>query len=385
MSKSLNQDVKSIEISGIRQITDEIKTYSNVVSLTIGEPDFPTPSFIKQAAVQGLEKNMTFYAPTYGLLETREAASRYINRHYGLTYDPRTEIIVTNGTTESLFLSLRTILSPGDEVIVPTPAYPGYKPVLDLCGARFVPVDTTDQQFKLTKELLTNAITPKTKAVLLTYPSNPTGAILTHDELKELVPVIKEHDLYVISDELYSELTFDQQHTSIGSFSEVREQTIIINGLSKSHAMTGWRIGFTFASEPLTKEMVKVHQYINTSVNTVSQFAAAVALDQGDHEVSKMREEYKVRRDFIVKHLNELGFRLKAPDATFYAFPDLSPLKTNAEAFFQMALKEARVGVLPSTVFTFGDDQHLRLSFASSLDKLELFVERLSVLLSKTR
>jgi len=385
MKHLVNPDVQNIQISGIRQIADKIKTYSDVVSLTIGEPDFQTPLNIKESGKKAIDNNQTFYAPNPGILGAREAASNFLERNYGLTYDLNSEIIVTNGSTEALFIALKTVLCPNDEVIIPTPTYPGYEPVITMCGGKIVPVDVTSTNFKLTKEQLRSAITPQTKALILPYPSNPTGAILTKEEVAELAEVLKDKDIFVLSDELYSELVFEENHVSIAEFPQMREKTIVINGVSKSHAMTGWRVGFTFAPAYLTAEMLKVHQYVNTSVNTIAQEAAIEALYNGQPDVTIMKNAYQSRRDFLCKRLKEIGFDVTVPDGTFYVFPDVSPFSSNSYDFCMDVLENARVGILPSTVFTYGGKQHVRISFAYSMEKLEEAMNRLETYLQKKK
>ncbi|MDA1675253.1 aminotransferase class I/II-fold pyridoxal phosphate-dependent enzyme [Bacillus cereus group sp. TH152-1LC] len=377
MKHLLNPTIRSIEISGIRKIADKIKSYQDVVSLTIGEPDFKTPKFIKDAGKAALDMNYTFYAPTAGLLETRKAAAEFMIRNYNLQYNPNTEIVITNGSTEGIFMALKTMLVEGDEVLIPTPAYPGYEPVIDMCGGKLVPIDTTKSDFKLTKEQLEKHITDKTKVLILTYPSNPTGAILTKDELKELVEVLEEKEIFVISDELYSELTFGEEHASIAQFDSMKDKVVVINGVSKSHAMTGWRIGFIFGPEYITTEMLKAHQYLNTGINTMAQAAVRDALRHGNEEVLKMKREYQQRRDVLCSGLQTLGFEIIKPEGTFYAFPSVAPFGMNAFEFSEQLLEKARVGVLPSDVFTYGGNQHLRISFANSLENIEEALNRM--------
>ncbi|PFJ42785.1 aminotransferase class I/II-fold pyridoxal phosphate-dependent enzyme [Bacillus thuringiensis] len=377
MKHLLNPTIRSIEISGIRKIADKIKSYQDVVSLTIGEPDFKTPNFIKEAGKTALDMNYTFYAPTAGLLETRKAAAGFMIRNYKLQYDPNTEIIITNGSTEGIFMALKTMLVEGDEVLIPTPAYPGYEPVINMCGGKLVPIDTTQSGFKLTKEQLEKHITDKTKVLILTYPSNPTGAILTKDELKELVEVLEEKEIFVISDELYSELTFGEEHASIAQFDSMKDKVVVINGVSKSHAMTGWRIGFIFGPEYITTEMLKAHQYLNTGINTMAQAAVRDALRHGNEEVLKMKREYQQRRDVLCSGLQTLGFEIIKPEGTFYAFPSVAPFGMKAFEFSEQLLEKARVGVLPSDVFTYGGNQHLRISFANSLENIEEALNRM--------
>lgn len=381
MKHILNPQVQQIEISGIRQFAEKINTYSNVISLTIGQPDFPTPEHIKEAGKLAIDQNMTSYAHTAGLLELREAASDYFSSKYGLNYNAKDEILVTNGATEAIFIALRTILNEGDEVLLPTPAYSGYEPVITLCGGKTVCVDTTDTAFKLTKEQVLQHLTPKTKAVILGYPSNPTGAIMTKEELEDLSVVLRDLDIYVVADEIYSELIYGQQHASIAVFEGMRDKTIVLNGLSKSHAMTGWRIGFTLAPAHLTKEMIKVHQYTITSINTIAQAAAVAALTNGRDDALVMKEEYKARRDYLCRELTALDFEMFIPEGAFYIFPSIKNFHHDSYEFSVQLLEEAGIGVLPSTVFTNGGKEHIRISYAYSMEKLEEAIRRLQLFL----
>ncbi|MFC3885895.1 aminotransferase class I/II-fold pyridoxal phosphate-dependent enzyme [Bacillus songklensis] len=382
MKHVLNPQVQQIEISGIRQFAEKINSYPDVISLTIGQPDFPTPNHIKEAGKLAIDQNMTSYAHTAGLIELREAAAIYFSSKYGLHYSPYSEILVTNGATEAIFIALRTILTEGDEVLLPTPAYSGYEPVITLCGGKTVCVDTTDTAFKLTKEQVLKHLTPRTKAVILGYPSNPTGAIMSKGELEDLSMVLRDLDIYVITDEIYSELVYGQLHASIATIDGMREKTIVINGLSKSHAMTGWRIGFTLAPEHLTKEMMKVHQYANTSINTIAQVAAVSALTAGKDDALFMKQEYQARRDYLCSELTALGFELFVPEGAFYIFPSIKNFHHDSYEFSVQLLEQAGIGVLPSTVFTNGGNEHIRISYAYSMEKLEEAIKRLKTFLS---
>jgi aminotransferase len=382
MEHLLNQGVKKIQISGIRRISEEIKKYPDVLSLTIGEPDFKSPEIVKLSGKKAIDDNFTFYAPNAGILELRQAAGEFVKRKYNLSYNPENEVIVTNGSTESIFIALKTLLTTEDEVLIPTPTYPGYEPVVEMCGAKLIPIDVSETKFKLTKEQLEKHITEKTKVLILPYPSNPTGAILTENEVKELIEVLKDKEIFIISDELYSELVFEETHYSIAKDKEMREKTIVINGLSKSHAMTGWRLGFTFAPKYITAEMLKVHQYVNTSVNTMAQKAGVDALLFGDEAVEQMKKEYQKRRDFLHQNLSRMGFDVLLPEGTFYMFPNISRFSNDSHDFSMKLLEQARVGVLPSSVFTYGGNQHLRISYASSMEKLEEFINRVEKYLS---
>lgn len=377
----MNKRTDSIQISGIRQFSEKISSIKNVVSLTIGQPDFFTPDFIKEAGKTAIDQNLTFYAPNAGIPELRKVASEVINQKYGLDYQPE-ETIITNGSTEAIYLALYTILCDGDEVLLPTPAYSGYEPVITLCGAKTVCIDTTETEFKLTAEQVEQHITAKTKAIILPFPSNPTGATMTREELIPIVKVLEDKEIFIISDELYSELVFDMKHDSIATFPSIREKTIVINGLSKSYAMTGWRVGYVFAPEYISREMLKVHQYVNTSVNTMAQFAAVKALSGPDVVIKVMVDEYKRRKDFLCKELSGIGFDIVEPKGTFYLFPGIQKFHDDSFAFCVDLAEKAGVGILPSSVFTGGGNLHTRISFAYSMEKLEEAVERLRRYLS---
>ncbi|MDP4084952.1 MAG: aminotransferase class I/II-fold pyridoxal phosphate-dependent enzyme [Bacillota bacterium] len=381
MKHLLNKKVGSIQISGIRQFSDKISSIENIVSLTIGQPDFLTPDYIKEAGKLAIDHNHTPYAPNAGISELRKIASEVFNQKYNLNYLP-SETIITNGSTEGIYLSLRAILSEGDEVILPTPAYSGYEPVIHMCGGVTKFVNTIETGFKLTAEIVERSITNKTKAIIIPFPSNPTGATMNKEELAKVVKVLEDNDIFIISDELYSELVFDTKHISIATFPSVREKTIVINGVSKSHAMTGWRIGFVFAPEYIIQEMLKIHQYVNTSVNTMAQFAAVGALSGTDEAVKNMVDQYKTRRDFLFEKLSNLGFSIVIPEGTFYLFPEIPKQFDDSYQFCLDLAEKARVGMLPSSVFTDGGNHHVRISFAYSMEKLKEAVERLNNYLS---
>src|SRR5579875_2161382 len=326
MEHLLNERVKSIQISGIRKFSNLVADYPDAISLTIGQPDFPTPSHVKEAAKIALDNNKTVYTHNAGLLELREAASDYLRVKYGLHYDATDEIIVTVGASQAIDIAFRTILEPGSEVILPGPVYPGYEPLVRLCGATPVYVDTTGNGFKLSASLLREKLTDKTRCVLIPYPSNPTGCVLHEEDLQEIANLLKDKDVFVLSDEIYSELIYSGRHTSIANLPGMRDKTIVINGLSKSHSMTGWRIGFTCAPAYITRQMLKVHQYNVSCASSVSQYAALEALQSGMDDAIPMRVEYEQRRDFVYDCLLHMGLDVVKPEGAFYAFPSIRHL-----------------------------------------------------------
>ncbi len=324
MEHLLNPRVKDIEISGIRTFSNLVSSYEDVVSLTIGQPDFYTPHHVKTAAKAAIDENFTSYTHNAGFLELRQAIQHYIKKKVNLDYDAESEIIVTTGASQAIDAAFRTILTEGDEVILPGPVYPGYEPIIRMCGAMPVHIDTTNAGFKLNAKLIEDALTEKTKCVVLPYPSNPTGVTLSEEELKEIAQLLEGKDIFILSDEIYSELTFDRPHHSIASF--LKEQTIVINGLSKSHSMTGWRIGFLFASAPIAKHVLKVHQYNVSCASAVSQKAALEAVTNGVDDALIMREQYKKRLDYVYDRLISMGLPVIKPSGAFYIFHPLNRL-----------------------------------------------------------
>lgn len=371
----INERVKNIEISGIRKFSNLVSSYKDVISLTIGQPDFPTPLHIKEAAKKAIDEDYTVYTHNAGFMELREAACHYINVKYNLSYSPADEVIVTTGASEAIDIALRTILTEDCEVIIPAPVYPGYEPIITLCGAKAVYADVTNNDFRLTADVLEKYITDKTRCIILTYPSNPTGVTLSADELEALAKLIKEHNLYVLADEIYSELVFEQPHTSIASY--LREQTIVINGLSKSHSMTGWRIGFLYAKKELCQQILKVHQYNVSCASSISQKAAIAALTNGIDDALEMREEYKLRRDYVYGRLQEMKLEVVKPDGAFYFFVKLPE---GYDSSFDFALKlaeEGKVAVVPGSAFTPYGEGYFRISYACSMETLEQALDRI--------
>ncbi|MGP4108823.1 aminotransferase A [Virgibacillus sp. L01] len=386
MRPNLNNSIKNIEISGIRKFFNMVSDEQNVTSLTIGQPDFHTPEHVKEAAKIALDHNKTMYTHNAGIIELRTAISRFYENNYGVNYAPQSEIIVTSGASQAIDITFRTILSQGDEVILPAPIYPGYEPLIKLAGADVVYADTTNDDFKLTKDNLDKHITSKTKCVVLPYPSNPTGASFTKNELQELVSILQHKNIFILADEIYSELVYDRKHTSIAAFNEVKDRTIVINGVSKSHAMTGFRIGYTLAPEWLTKHMLKVHQYNVSCATSISQYAALEALTNGLDDPAKMRNEYKKRRDYVYNRLINMGLHVNKPDGAFYFFPKF-PIKDRVSSF-QLGVnlvRDGKVALVPGDSFSSLGEGYMRLSYAYDIETIKLGLDRLEAFLQKEK
>ncbi|MBC2041650.1 aminotransferase class I/II-fold pyridoxal phosphate-dependent enzyme [Listeria welshimeri] len=381
MTKSIRPELHDIEVSGIRTFNNRVTGIPDMIRLTLGEPDFPTPEHIKQAGISAIQENFTNYTPNAGMPELLAAASTYFKEKYDLSYKDN-EIIVTVGATEAISVALQTILEPDDEVILPDPIYPGYEPLITLNKARPIKIDTTKTNFKLTPEQLRAHITPKTKALIIPYPSNPTGVSLNKEELLALATVLKETGIFVIADEIYSELTYHQEHISIAPM--LRDQTIVINGLSKSHAMIGWRIGFLLAPENLTKEMLKIHQYSVTCASSISQKAALEAITNGKDDAFQMRTEYKTRANFTQERLEKMGFTVIPPDGAFYFFVKLpDEITENSFDWTVRLAEEAKVAVVPGNAFSEKGDRYFRLSYATSFNNLAEALDRMATFLAK--
>ena len=385
MRNPLSKAITEIQPSGIRRFFDAASTMSNVISLGVGEPDFDTPWHVREEGIYSLEKGRTFYTGNSGLLELREEIGRYLDRRFGLSYSAD-EILVTVGGSEAIDIGFRTMLDPGDEVIIPEPCYVSYLPCVKLAGGVPVrlPLEEKDQ-FKLTKEKLLSAIADKTKILVLPFPNNPTGAILNREELQIIADIVKEHDLFVMSDEIYSELNYEGGHVSIASIPGMRERTIVINGFSKSYAMTGWRLGYAAGPKEIMKQMLKIHQFVIMCAPTTSQYAAIEALRNGDEDVRRMRESYDERRRFLVNALNEMGLPCFEPKGAFYVFPNISAYGMTSEEFARRLLEQERVAVVPGTAFGECGEGFLRISYAYSidnlkkaLDKIEKFIDTLN-------
>ncbi|VTY30304.1 pyridoxal phosphate-dependent aminotransferase [Streptococcus anginosus] len=380
LTKRFNKNLDKIEVSLIRQFDQSISSIPGVLRLTLGEPDFTTPDHVKEAAKAAIDANESHYTGMSGLLELRQAASQFVNEKYNLSYDPETEILVTIGATEALSATLTAILEEGDKVLLPAPAYPGYEPIVNLVGAEIVEIDTTENDFVLTPEMLEKAILEQgnqLKAVILNYPANPTGVTYSREQMAALADVLKKYDVFVVCDEVYSELTYTEQpHVSIAEF--LPEQTIVINGLSKSHAMTGWRLGFTFAPAAFTAQLIKSHQYLVTAANTMAQFAGVEALIAGKDDAEPMKREYIERRDYIIEKMTELGFKIIKPDGAFYIFAKI-PADYNQDsfAFLKDFAQKKAVAFIPGAAFGQYGEGYVRLSYAASMDTIKEAMKRL--------
>ena len=380
LAKRFNKNLDKIEVSLIRQFDQSISSIPGVLRLTLGEPDFTTPDHVKEAAKAAIDANESHYTGMSGLLALRQAASQFVKEKYNLSYDPETEILVTIGATEALSATLTAILEEGDKVLLPAPAYPGYEPIVNLVGAEIVEIDTTDNDFVLTPDMLEKAILEQgnqLKAVILNYPAKPTGVTYSREQMTALADVLKKYDVFVVCDEVYSELTYtDQPHVSIAEF--LPEQTIVINGLSKSHAMTGWRLGFTFAPAAFTAQLIKSHQYLVTAANTMVQFAGVEALTAGKDDAEPMKREYIERRDYIIEKMTELGFKIIKPDGAFYIFAKI-PAGYNQDsfAFLKDFAQKKAVAFIPGVAFGQYGEGYVRLSYAAGMDTIKEAMKRL--------
>ncbi len=384
MRSFISQKVAAIPPSGIRRFFDIAATMDDVISLGIGEPDFTTPAPIIKAGTHSLDAGETHYTSNSGILELRQAIAKYLQGFYGVEYNPETEIIVTVGVSEALYLAMTAILDPGDEVIVPQPCFVSYTAEVSFAGGVPVIVNTrAEDDWQLTAAQLEAAITPRTKALLIGYPNNPTGAVMTRQRLAEIAEVAKKHDLLIISDEIYARLTYGMAHTCVPALPGMWERTILLQGLSKSHAMTGWRLGFAAAPPDILGAMHKVHQYTIMSAPTTSQFAAIEALDNGDRFVEEMVGEYNRRREVMFKAFNSMGMPTAEPKGAFYVFPQVTHLGISAEDFCEKLLFEEKVAVVPGGAFGDCGADHVRACYATSLEKIEQAMVRISRFVEK--
>lgn len=368
----LSEKVKSIEPSGIRKFFDIVAEMKDAISLGVGEPDFVTPWCIRSEAIYSLERGRTHYTSNAGLMELRQEICNYLKRRVNLEYDPKKNILITVGGSEAIDACIRALVNPGDEVIVPEPSFVCYKPCTVLAGGTPVPIATkAENNFKLTAQELKNAITPKTKLLVMPFPNNPTGAIMTRDELEEIAEVLRGTDICVLSDEIYSELTYGLDHTSIASLPGMQERTIVVNGFSKTYAMTGWRLGYAAGPEAIIKQMTKIHQYAIMCAPTTSQYAAVEALKNGDEEVNKMRDEYNYRRRLIVDGFNKMGLTCFEPQGAFYVFPCIKSTGMTSAEFCERLLREQKVAVVPGTAFSESGEGFVRCSYAYSIANIK--------------
>ena len=380
LTKRFNKQLDKIQVSLIRQFDQAISEIPGVLRLTLGEPDFATPDHVKKAAKRAIDQNQSYYTGMSGLLTLRQAASDFVKEKYQLDYAPENEILVTIGATEALSATLTAILEEGDKVLLPAPAYPGYEPIVNLVGAEIVEIDTTENGFILTPEMLEKAILEqgdKLKAVILNYPANPTGITYSREQLEALAAVLRKYEIFVVCDEVYSELTYTgEAHVSLGTM--LRDQAIIINGLSKSHAMTGWRLGFIFAPAAFTAQLIKSHQYLVTAANTMAQHAAVEALTAGKSDAEPMKKEYIQRRDYIIEKMTALGFEIIKPDGAFYIFTKI-PAGYNQDsfAFLKDFAQKKAVAFIPGAAFGRYGEGYVRLSYAASMETIREAMERL--------
>ncbi|NMD71898.1 aminotransferase A [Bacillus sp. DNRA2] len=375
MEHLINQKVQEIEISGIRKFFNMVADTKDMISLTIGQPDFPTPIHVKEAAKQAIDENFTSYTHNAGMISLRKAAADFYKKKYSMDYQPESEVIITTGASEAIDIALRTILSEGTEVILPGPVYPGYEPIIHLCGAKPVYVDLREHQFRMTAAVVKSYITEQTRCIILPYPSNPTGVSLTRAELQEIAALVKGRDIFILADEIYSELSFEREHVSIASF--IKEQTIVINGLSKSHSMTGWRIGMVFAPENIAKHMLKVHQYNVTCASSVSQMAALEALTTGIDDALPMKKEYLKRRDYVYERLVAMNLDVIKPDGAFYFFVKMPNTSLNSFEFCLSLVEKVGLACVPGSAFSQYGEGYFRISYAYSEATLEEALNRL--------
>ena len=382
----VSKKVRALSPSGIRKYFDIIAGMDDVISLGVGEPDFVTPWHICEAGIWALEKGDTAYTSNYGIIELREEIARYLEARYGLTYDPKTEILVTVGVSEGLDLSIRAITDPGDEIIIPEPTYVSYKACTVLAGGVDVPIPSSaDKNFEMRASEIEKRITRKTKAILLGYPNNPTGAIMERDELSKIAKLATKNDLTVISDEVYERLTYGTEHASIVPLPGMRDRSILLGGFSKSYAMTGWRIGYAAANSDMIESMMKIHQYTMLCASVIAQRAALEALRNGEPQVQEMLADYDKRRRVIVKGLNQIGLACFEPRGAFYAFPSIKKTGMSSDEFAEKLLREKKVVVIPGSAFGKCGEGHIRCCYATSMSEIEEALERIESFVKKHR
>lgn len=382
-SQIINPVVRDLPPSGIRRFFDMANQMEGVISLGVGEPDFATPWSIREAAIYSIEKGKTFYTANQGLLELRKEICRYQKRKFGLDYTPE-QCIVTVGGSEAIDLALRTVISPGDEVILLQPSYVAYTPGVKLAGGVEKNIILTEEnEFKLTPELLKAAITDKTKAILLNYPSNPTGGVMTYEDYEKLVPIIKEAGLIVITDEIYAELSYETKFCSIAVFDEIKDQVLLVSGYSKAYAMTGWRLGYVLGNRYLISMLNKIHQYVIMSAPTVAQYGAIDAMRHCDDEIERMRQSYLTRRNFVVKAFNSMGLKTFTPQGAFYIFPCIKSTGLTSEQFCEELLKDQLVACVPGSAFGEAGEGYIRVSYAYSIAELKAATEKIRLFLER--
>ena len=386
MRNPLADKVVEIKPSGIRKFFDIVSEMKDAISLGVGEPDFDTPWHIRDEGIYTLERGKTFYTSNAGLMELRQEITNYLKRKVNVEYDPKSEVLITVGGSEGIDLAFRAMINPGDEVLIPQPSYVSYEPCAILADAVPVIINLKEEnQFRLTKEELLAHITPKTKILVLPFPNNPTGAIMEKKDLEEIAEVIIEHDLFVLSDEIYAELSYKEEHVSIASLPGMKERTILINGFSKAYAMTGWRLGYACGPKVIMEQMVKIHQFAIMCAPTNSQYAAVEALKNGDEDVAQMRDSYNQRRRYLMHRFKEMGLQCFEPYGAFYVFPCIKEFGMTSEEFATKLLEKEKVAVVPGTAFGDCGEGFLRISYAYSLENLKIALERIERFITELR
>lgn len=382
----ISRRVQDIKPSGIRKFFDILENMTDAISLGVGEPDFQTPWHIRDAGIYSLEQGFTKYTSNAGMTDVRREICRYLERRFDLRYAPGDQVLVTVGGSEAIDLAIRCITNPGDEILIPEPSFVCYGPIASLASGVPVPIPlTADNEFRLSPEQLTAAITPKTKALVLPYPSNPTGGIMEREDLEKLVPILKEHGILVLSDEIYAELTYGQKHISIANLPSMKDRTLVVNGFSKSHAMTGWRMGYVCGPKEVIQQMLKLHQFGIMSAPTVSQYAAIEAMRNGDVDIEKMRDEYDGRRRYLVENLRRIGLPCFEPKGAFYVFPDISSTGLSSDDFCERFLMEEKVAVISGSAFGPGGEGFVRCCYATSMKDIAEALNRLDNFLTNLK
>ena len=386
MRDPLSKTIKTIEPSGIRKFFDIVSEMEDAISLGVGEPDFDTPWHIRDEGIYSLEKGRTFYTSNAGLKELKIEISKYLDRKYGMKYNYNNEIMVTVGGSEGIDMALRAMLDPGDEVIIPQPSYVSYEPCTLLAGGKPVIVELKEEnEFRLTAEELEEAITPKSKILIMPFPNNPTGAVMELNDIEAIAKVVKEHDLYVITDEIYSELTYLEKHVSIASLPGMKERCVLINGFSKAYAMTGWRLGYACAPKEILSQMLKIHQFAIMCAPTTSQYAAVEAMKNGDADVVQMRDQYNERRRYLLHRLKNMGLKCFEPFGAFYIFPSIKEFGMTSDEFATELLNGKKVAVVPGTAFGKSGEGFVRISYAYSIDDLKTALGRIEEFVNELR
>ena len=383
----LNSSIKKVKPSGIRKFFSIAEEMDNVISLGVGEPDFLTPWHIRNTAIDYLDKGATRYTANAGMIQLREEISAFYNRKYNIDYDPKSEVLVTVGGSEGIDMAIRTLINPGDEVLLVEPSFVCYRPIAETCEAKVISIATKpENNFKLTEEEIENAVTPNTKLLILPYPNNPTGAILRRNELEAISKAIIRHNLFVISDEIYSELTYsDEGHCSIASIEGMKERTVVINGFSKTYSMTGWRLGYALGPAEVISQMTKLHQFAIMSAPTNSQYAAIDALKNGDGDIEKMKSDYDMRRRYTVNIFNEMGLKCFEPEGAFYVFPCIKSTGLSSSDFCEKLIYAKRVAVVPGNAFGDCGEGFIRVSYCYSIENIRKAAERIKEFLEEIK